>query len=144
MTTNRCILRALSGQSIRNSERGAVTRVACVIELLFVTQGVPILYSLFLLQSSSCSFLFFRKLQYSDKFAIFYVIECTIVYNIVRFQLYVITCPSPYKCSPSPLCSPPQPPSPVATELLSLSVCLFIFHLSAKSYGVCLSLAYFA
>ena len=59
-------------------------------------------------------------------FLSFYFIEVIIVYNIVKFHLYIIVCQSPYICAPSPLIPTLQPPSPlVSTNLFSLSMCLF-------------------
>ena len=55
--------------------------------------------------------------------------EFIIVYIIVRFQLYIISCLSPHKCSPSPPVPIPHPLPLVTTELFSLSMCLFIFHI---------------
>ena len=49
-----------------------------------------------------------------------------IVYNLVKSQLYVIICQSPYICGPLPLWPIPQPPSAlVTTNLFSLSMCLY-------------------
>ena len=65
----------------------------------------------------------------------FFLFAFIIVYIIVKFQLYIIACLSPYRCS-----APPPFPLPlVATELFSLSMCLFIFHIQVKPY-ICICL----
>ena len=72
----------------------------------------------------------------------FFLIDVIIVHNIVKFQVYIIICQSPYICAPLPLMPFLQPPSPLGTtNLFSLSMCYFIFHISVESYGVCLSLS---
>ena len=63
-----------------------------------------------------------------DKSLDFFFIEFIIVYNIVKSQLYIITCPSPYQCSPSHPVPTPSPLPPVTTEVFSLSMSSFIFH----------------
>lgn len=64
--------------------------------------------------------------------------EFIIVY-VVKFQLYIFSCLSTYKCSASPPVPSPNPLPLVTTELFSLSVYLFIFHIVVKSSAICLS-----
>lgn len=48
-------------------------------------------------------------LYYFGFYKLLIIIEVMIVYNIVKFQLYVTIFQSPYECAPSPLGPTPNP-----------------------------------